>query len=186
MKEYELLRAEILEDYTHINQYENLLYTVVAAILVFSLQSNWYLLCLIPYVVILPVFLIVMGIKSGICKIATYMQAFLEGADFNWETRHAYFDKTYIPGKQGALKWRTHSQYYLLSAICSLAAIYKILVSNYSVVGVCVRAIAVSIFTAFVFIVIFRNTLDYGKTKEKMLRHWRKVKEEMKSSGNNG
>lgn len=185
MKEYEILRTEIIENYNGIRQYENVLYTVVAAILVFALQSDWYLLCLIPYVVILPVFLIVMATKFSICKIATYMQIFLEGNDYNWETRYNYFDRTYIPGKQGVLKWKTHSQYYLLSTICSLAAIYKIIVGNYNVIGTLIRAVSVSLFTLIVYIILYRNTLDYEKTKESMRRHWEKIKDELQPIAHN-
>lgn len=181
MQEYEVLRAEILADYSGIRAYENMLYTVVAAILVFTLQSDLYFLCMIPYVVIMPVFFIVMSTKNGICKIATYMQVFLEGDNYNWETRQYYFDETKTFSKDSPLKWRTHSQYYLLSLTCSAATIYKVFVCDYTPAGKWLRIAAISVVTLVIFVIIYCNTFDYSSEKRTMIAHWVKVKNDLTS-----
>ena len=180
MNEYELLRDEILKDYEGIRQYECILYTVVAAILSFAIGAKQYLLCLVPYIVIISIFHIVMGTKQGIAKIASYMIVFLEGDDYNWEIRHLVYDKDYIAKKNDFLKWGTHSQYYLLSTICSSLTIYMLISDNsYGFHYKLIVSSAVVALTSFICFIFYKNTFDYDKTKPVMIENWKQVKEKL-------
>lgn len=88
MSEYELLRQEILEDYKAITQYNLALFSIVSATLAFVLGREEYYLCLVPYLAIVPLFLLCEVTRKNICRIASYMAVFLEGEAYNWENRH--------------------------------------------------------------------------------------------------
>ena len=182
MNEYELLRAEIIESFNMIVSYENILYTVVAAILVFSLESGNYLLCLVPYIVIVPMFFIVMSKKIGICKISTYMFVFLEGEQYHWERRQCQYDpidsnETTLQNHLFHYPWKTHLQYYLTASACSAVAIYEIYCSDFDYTGKWVRSIVVASLTLFVLVLINMNTFIWSEQKRDMISRWTAVKE---------
>lgn len=179
MGEYECLREEILKDYEGIRQYECVMYTVVVAVLAFAIESGHYILCMIPYIIIMPIFHIVMGTKQGISKAATYMIVFLEGNDYHWETLHKKYDEKYIAKKNDSLKWQTHSQYYLLSSVCSLLTMFMLIINNsYSTNYKISVSLGVTAFTLIMFRIIYKNTFIYETTKPLMIDNWEKIKAE--------
>lgn len=175
-KEYGFLRDEILAQYGGIRQYENLMYTAVAAMLAFSIGSDYYVLCMIPYIVIITVYFIVMATKGGIVRIATYMIVFLEGDEFNWETRQLEYkwknfkDEVKFP-------WRTHSQYYLLSFACTIASLLKLWNgTGETLLQKIIISAVIVIFSLMIMILFYRKRFDYGIMKKEMIDHWKEVK----------
>lgn len=86
-KEYLMLREEIIHYYSIIQNSRNILYVAIAALLAFGVSSNEPLLCLIPYCVIIPIYIVTIDYQYGMWRIGTYLSVFLEGDEFNWETR---------------------------------------------------------------------------------------------------
>ena len=180
-KEYGMLRNEILASYGGIRQYENIMYTSVAAILAFAIGSNYYILCMIPYIVIISVYFIVMSTKAGICRIAMYMVVFLEGGEFNWETRQLEYTWTNF-NDEARFPWRTHSQYYLLSWTCTISTLLKLWNSNSTSTRLQILiSIAVMLFSLLVMLMFDKKIFSYGKTKKEMKKHWLEVKKKMEA-----
>lgn len=175
-QEYKLLRDEILADYSGIRQYENVMYTSVAAILAFSINSNHYILCMIPYLVIISIYSIVMSTKGGICKIAMYLAVFSEGEEFNWERRQLKYKWGNFKDER-RFPWRTHSQYYLLSFVCSTSTLI-ILWGNqtYSNRYKEIVTIIVLLFSLLVMVFFYKKTFSYAKSKKEMKAHWLEIK----------
>ena len=86
-KEYLMLRDEILKDYEIIQNSRNVLYAAVAAILAFAVDQKEALLFLIPYIVIIPVYLVTIDYTLNMYKLGTYLKVFHEQGDFRWENR---------------------------------------------------------------------------------------------------
>lgn len=100
--EYLMLRNEILKDYDIIQNSRYLLYVAVASILSFSLSQEEPLLFLIPYVVIIPTYLVSIDYTLDMYRIATYLMVFIEPVEFNWENRQYKFN--YIINKKNSKK----------------------------------------------------------------------------------
>lgn len=54
-QEINMLRAEMLQAYSEIAAYNRVLYTVNSALLAYAINSDNYLLCLLPYCVMFPI-----------------------------------------------------------------------------------------------------------------------------------
>lgn len=180
-KEYEMLRAEMMEYYRAITQYGNILYTAVAAILVFALQKDAFYLCLVPYIVILPLYLLTEAKSRGICKIAAYMYVFLEGGNYFWEHRHHIIDKIQ-PGKRGSL-----IPYFYLAPACSACAIYKIVIIPRTVPEYIFKIGFVVLVTVVTLIIMAKNKVNYVSVKDSFIEEWEKLKkaEEAKAEEHN-
>ncbi len=75
-EEIELLRAEIIQNYNAIAQYNCVLYTAVTAVLAFAVNSDRYVMCLLPYVVMLPIHFLCETRSGNICRIGAYLYVF--------------------------------------------------------------------------------------------------------------
>lgn len=93
--EYLMLREEILHLDNIIHSQISVLYVAVASILALAITQTNSLLYLITYVVILPVYLVVVNKSDGMYKISGYMASYLEGEDFNWENNLIRFNNKY-------------------------------------------------------------------------------------------
>ena len=109
-KEYEILRAEILQYLEEYQTVRNMMYIVTATILgINSAIWNNYYLFILPLIVILPSYLIFYNYWQTVTCASTYLQVFLEGNvsdekqrtnSFYWESRHAELEKTLIEKKK--------------------------------------------------------------------------------------
>lgn len=179
MKEYEILRNEIINNLDSVRQYNSILYTVVASILAFTFDSKNYLACMLPYIVIISIYNLTVSRHKGICKIGAYLNVFLEGEDYNWERRHAIFDKEYMDPAISALNWKSLGRFYLLSCVCSAITIYKLITEmSYNTTYKGVISLIIVIFSFFVCRYFYKNAVDYIEEREKMIKHWEKIKEE--------
>jgi|GEM_PF-2899782 len=85
LEEVKMLREEVVSFMSERQQLIQLLYTGVAALLAFAVNSKNALMCLIPFCIILPTYLMVRNKNQGIQKIGAYIQVFYNGPDFHWE-----------------------------------------------------------------------------------------------------
>ena len=86
-EEYLMLRDEIINFETIINNTINFFYAFISALISFALTREDTIFVLISYMAILPAYLIVIGKREGMIKIGTYLKVYGEGELFNWETR---------------------------------------------------------------------------------------------------
>lgn len=189
MKEYELLRTEIMSDLETLRVYNNLLFTVVTAILAFTIDSNFFLASMIPYIVIVSMFQLLNISHRGICKVGTYLSVFLEGDEHNWETRTAKFDVESLSHKKDPFRVSYLLRYYLLSVICSSITVYKLFnsksMSNYALsVKYSIGALIV-LFTIGICYYYYRNAFSYIEQRDKMMRIWAEIKSKEESEGDN-
>lgn len=85
--EYLMLREEIIHLDALTNNILNFFYIFMATYISVVLDKNDTIYILMTHIVIIPAYLIVIGKRMATCKISAYMLVFLEGEDFNWETR---------------------------------------------------------------------------------------------------
>ena len=83
MSEYEILAEKIKDRDQEIVQYNSLLYTATAALLAFTFENDNPLLCLLPYLIIVPVYLLIQQKRESQHRISAYMIVFLEGTDYH-------------------------------------------------------------------------------------------------------
>lgn len=185
MKEYELLRAEMMDLFKAVTQYGTVLYSAVAAILAFALQRDEFYLCMVPYVAILPLFLLSESKNRGICKIAAYMYVFLEEDEFHWEHRHHELE--IINSK----KQRRGSviPYYYLAITCSAAALFKVYANQDGWALKGIESLIVIVITVISIIVMKKNKVNFNETRKEFITQWeaikqseKKAKEEQRSS----
>lgn len=172
MKEYELLREEMMEDYRAISNYNIALYSVVAAVFGLSLTQNVFYLSLTVYIAILPLFLLCESKRKNICFIAAYMAVYLEGEDFNWETRHQVYEKKYAVKRN----WHSLFPYYFVGTLCSALSIIKLLFSDQLAILMIVISIVICIITIAVFAYMRKQSINYVNLRQEMKAQWEKVK----------
>lgn len=98
IREYEMLRTEILQYLHEYQSVRNMMYLVTATILGFSLNSenSVIYLYLLPLIVILPSYIISIDYWKCVTKAANYLIVFHEekiGCPFQWERRHRRFNE---------------------------------------------------------------------------------------------
>ena len=180
MKEYELLRQEILTNSQIIAQYNIMLYTVTAAVLAFAFEKENPFLYLIPYVVIIPIYLLNEWKRRSNCNIASYMIVFLEGNDHLWETR--VYDRTSLETQQTAVRQilslniPERMPYLIIACICSISTIFKMLVSNIANIEKYTSIILVLLFTILMIAIMIRNTDHDAQVKAACIEKWQAVK----------
>ena len=180
MKEYESLRQEILVNSQIIAQYNALLYTVTVAVLAFAFDKKNPFLCLIPYVVIIPIYLLNEWKRKSNCNIASYMLVFLEGTDYKWETRT--YKRTSSNKQQNAVKHilslniPERMPYLIIACICSISTIFKMLVSNIANIEKYTSIILVLLFTILMIAIMIRNTDHDAQVKAACIEKWQAVK----------
>ena len=171
-----MLREEILESYRAITQFTSILYAAVAAIFTYASKENNYILYLIPYIVIIPMFLAAQDKLRSICGIAAYLIVFHEGNHFNWEKRHGALDLQLNRNRKH--NWdATFPSYYCIAIISSVAAGYNLLIADqYDCIGKIIRG-AIIFFGTIVFLLIMRShAVDYNDERSKMVENWSQIK----------
>lgn len=117
--EYLMLRNEILKDYDIIQNSRYILYVVVATILSFSISRDEPLLFLIPYIVIIPTYLVSIDYTLDMYRISTYLMVFLEHGEFNWENHQYKFN--YVISKKIPRRFKFfHFPFLSASIACTL------------------------------------------------------------------
>ena len=187
MREYELLRTAITEKEKAIVQYNSILYATVAVILTYALDKPNYFLSLIPYAVILPLYLLTEGCYASMCVMGTYFYVFHEGEDseFRWEKRHQEFDKA-AKHRAGPISWligrvlsRIH--YFFITLICAFIATYKVIISDVMWTEKGISLTFTWLSTIAVIIVMLIKVTDWPSLRERFIKEWREVENKEKA-----
>lgn len=208
MKEYELLRQEILDKINAIVQYNILLYTATTAVLAFAFEKENPFLCLLPYVVILPIYLMVEELHNITSNIAAYMIVFLEGTDHNWETRYyrrnvIYYGVQSIGRKklynkildkiqkvwsnsrlnawsQSWTKLNTPARipYVFMVGFCFVFAMYKAIIQNAPTFEKAVSCILITVITLITVHIMITHAKWATNVKQHHIKRWQMLKAE--------
>ena len=92
--EYKALRDEILHSYTIVDNSRNILYVTVSCILAFAVTNNSPELYLLPFSVIIPIYMVSINYTCDMYRIGTYIMVFGEGlkSDYKWESRQLHLN----------------------------------------------------------------------------------------------
>lgn len=185
MKEYELLRQEILNNIQDIVQYNTLLYTVTVAVLAFAFEKESPFLCLLPYVAIIPIYLCVEGYLVANSRIASYMIVFLEGTDHNWETRlykESLLDKRQqdpnMAQRISMLGIPERMPHFFVAFICSACTIYKVIIKSTTAFEKWASIIFVFFITSMTAIMMVQKSKRNVEVKRSYMKRWQAVKAE--------
>lgn len=175
MNEYELLRNEMMDNFKIISQNTSILYTSFAAIFALAIKENNFLLYLVPYFVIIPLFLASEAKARSNCRIAAYLSVYCEGSEYNWERRHQRLDEETHQKRN----WKSTLSYYLLGVISSVAGEIQLFCSNkYSCTEKWIYGSVIFLVTIIAFVILKLNTIDYAKERRKMINKWNKIKQQ--------
>ncbi len=181
--EYLMLRNEMLKDYDIIQNSRYLLYVAVASILSFSISQNEPLLFLIPYVVIIPTYLLSIDYTLDMYRICTYLMVFLESGEFNWENRQYKFnyaiDKK-IPRRYNFFHFPFISSSFACTLLFFLFVDYPIDLKTVSLKFII--EIIVSVLLIIIVLFIFIKYINMPKFQKKYIEAWQEVKINTKSS----
>lgn len=173
--EYQALREEIMHSQQEIKNYRNLLYTIVAAILVFAVEGGEKsILYLVPFVVIIPIFLAEMHQIDAMLRIGTYIYIFIEpNTECQWETRLYTYGK--LHRNEYSTKNVSIDAYVMLSVCCITLSLLKLdfkkcdfnfyltIVLQIIILGVCIYLFKTKRF-------------DYSERKDKYIKEWKDIK----------
>lgn len=130
IKEYEMMRAEILQYLEEYQSVRNMMYLATASILGLNsaMFQNYYLF-LLPLIVILPSYITFYDYWKSVSCASTYIQVFLDDeavqTTYHWELRHRYFGELHkvykkrLPDKLRGLDMHCHQiPYFICSCLC--------------------------------------------------------------------
>lgn len=177
IKEYEMLRQEILQYMEEYQAIRNMMYIVTFTVLVICLtgDNTQKYAFLIPLVVILPSYLAYFSYKEGVIIDATYLMVFYETnpeIPFKWETRI----RKLRADKLLKTKTGSHKLSYIICALaCVILYFIHIDITNYVDISVGLISCIVC-FCTF----IKNNTID----DTVFINKWKEIKqmEETKAS----
>jgi len=172
--EYLMLRDEILQLNTLINNTINFFYVFVSAALLFAIGQEDSMYVLMCYVVIIPAYLITLSKQIGLYKIASYLYVFQEGEKFNWERR---MKKIYESHHFSAL--RTIQTYnYPFLFVSTFVTVIFLIKTEWSIIEQTVEFLKLTfaiIMYVFLLVMVIRNRKI---TIEKYIPYWEKIKNE--------
>lgn len=124
MKEYEILRAEIMQKIELQNTLLTFTITTSVAVFAFALSQNNILFYFLPFCVIIPMSIRIAYYTSSLTKLSAYMEVFLEGEDgYIWETRNRRLVNKRVDKKKNRLFNFTvyqHNECLILSVVSYL------------------------------------------------------------------
>jgi len=172
--EYEALREEILLSLQTAKNYRSILYTVVVALLAFAFEKDDAILFLIPFAVIIPLYLLSMHQIDSSLRMGAYIYVFLErGTDCQWETRLLKYDNLYT--NQYDTKKPRMDPYWYIGICCLGISVAKL---DYSVRGVhffmtIIAQIVILIAGIYIFL---KKRPNYLEVKKKYIKRWEEVR----------
>lgn len=146
-KEYELLRNEMMNTYTRIQNDFSIYTSIIIAILTLTLKIEIKYL-LLPCLLILPLYFEIEARHDSVARLGAYLYVFHEGKEFNWERRHHYFDEKGYNKWSGKIDRKKFNLFYTLVASCGMAAEYKCY-ENYWVSKNCLERKILKMYTLF-------------------------------------
>lgn len=189
IKEYDMLREEIMQK---IELHNNLLiFTITTCVPILSFafsQSNAFLY-LIPFCVVIPISLRIAYYLSALVKLSSYMIVFLEDGNcgYNWETLNKAFINNRIVQKKNRIFDFTVQHYYefiILSLVCYILYVINYVQNNqfdfFMVLNLSWPMLLV-IFEAY----ITKRLNSFDKEKNDKVQEWQKLKENIINQNNN-
>lgn len=167
-EEYKVLRDEINQSYQSITNYNIALYTASSVIFAFALGQTEFYYCLVPLMVILPLYLLCENERRKICWIGAYLNVFCEGKTIFWERRHHELDKL---GKMSELG---NSVPYIFMTVASCAGSFIKVLADDNMTN---RYLLVPIFSFIIgtyFIV--KQEVHFLKVRSSFIELWKKQK----------
>jgi len=175
LEEVKLLRAEVISFMSERQQLIQLLYTGVAALLAFAVNSKNALMCLIPFCIIFPTYLMVRNKNQGIQKIGAYLQVF--GPDFRWE--QLSFELNAKTRKKTSRNYVANSFIFPFSLLgfvsVGLFCFFMDWESVPSVVSICKLCLGLVCLVTTVFMLIKYDNID--KLKAFYIAEWESIRE---------
>ena len=154
--------------------YQNLMFTVTIAILTIGLSSKESFILLLPYAIILPIYLQINKLRRDICKISAYIVCFEpDDISYLWEKRVQEYDL--LNNTKGIHTGLLMD--YCLVLICSICSIYKCIELNYPPLNRNIRIIITIVVLLLSIIFIKKKNVNYYEEREKQLHNWGTVKE---------
>lgn len=177
-KEYMMIREEIMYMYKIIRELRYLLYITVASVLAFSIKQEEPLFCLVPYCIIFPAYYGTISHEYSMAKLGSYLLVFLEGEDFNWETRSYKFN---ISPSNTRKHMETSYMPYLATAVaCTILFTIKVSALSLSF-GIFLRIIlGYGCLAALVICMLIRE--DTTKRRGKYIEEWMRIKRKEESN----
>lgn len=174
--EYEALKQEILYSVQVVKNYRSLLYSIVVAVLAFAFDKDDPILFLLPFFVIIPIYLHAMHQVDSMMRIGAYIYVFLEPeTDCKWETRLYKYDQ--LHKNQYSTKKTSIDTYCCMSFVCLLLSIIKLDYANIdlmfyvTIIGQLIAAITCAYF-------FIKKRPDYASRKEKYINEWLEIQKE--------
>ena len=177
-EEYIMLRDEILKASDMVKKYRLTMYTLTAALLTFAFNQNEPILFLIPFIAIIPLYLMAMHLVDSTMRIGAYLYVFLETnpeCDIKWETRLYAYDLKHK--NEYSTKNTSISPYVVVSLCCIFLSFINMDFSNIFCFDFLWRlALQIILLVICLFIFIKKQT-DYLKSKEKYINEWTSIKD---------
>lgn len=173
--EYLSLREEILHGYTIVDSSRNILYLAVAYILTFTTDKSIPMLYLLPFAVIIPIYLIAINYTYDMYRISTYMIVFGENpnSSYKWESRQLVLNKQKdhsIPRQAKMF----HVPYISLGTACIVLFVLTLDYQAFSLSSAFWLIIGITLY--IILILIFKHYGDMLSVQQKYLEGWLSVK----------
>lgn len=171
-KEYEMLREEIQNQGNKIHNMRNWLYTSFAAILAIAVSQNKLAFWFIPYVIIIPMYILSLEYEKNMYRAAAYIKVFLEDGNEGWETR--LYQLNCHATRKFVFLDSTNTPFVFLVVIVTFSIVIKMkaeLCKNQNLyIG-----IIIIINVLIIMIMFFKPSTQ--SLKEKYVSEWEKVKD---------
>ena len=174
INEYEMLRNEIMQKIDLVNSLITFTLTTSIAILTFALTNKNSVLCLLPFGIIIPMYIRISYYRSAMVKLSAYIIVFLEKNidDINWETRNRDL-MNHVDKSEKTIVWK--AEYYegvVVSMVCYLLYFY-----NYSQGKSIDISLKIYLSLPFTFIIwvglIIRHINNIDKERNEWINEWK-------------
>lgn len=185
-EEYKTLRDEIIHSYTIVDSSRNVLYIAVAYMLTFATNKNNPLLYLLPFAVIIPVYLIAINYTFDMYRIGTYIMVFGEGTmnGRRWETRQYQLNTQHEKAMPRQAKI-FHIPYVSLGVACFILFLLSLDYKEVTVYSFSLLILGVVLF--FTLLSIYAYYHDMISVQKRYIQGWKEIKrkEEGKPTSDN-
>lgn len=176
IEEYKLLKQEIINNNNIMRNFQIALYSATGLILTFAFMQDEPMICLLPYLVIIPLYLFRIKQSCDTIKVGAYMIVFLEGREFNWETRFNKYEKSVNAKKVSCI------DFMLLIIASFLAFLAKSGIPDINYVEYSIRLLIGVVSMALCMMILLIKRIEPEKEKANYIARWNKIKEEESQS----
>lgn len=182
MKEYELLRDEIMQKIGLQNTLLTFTITTCFAAYAFALSNNNIMFYLIPFCIILPMSIRIAYYTSALTKIAAYMEVFLEEkSGYIWETRNRKLVNKRIVKKKNKLFDFTvyqHNECLILSLVSYFLLAYHLIVDSSQMIFIKIVFLFLATVLLLSEVYITHRINHANKEKDSWVESWKEIKDE--------